>query len=54
MAAVPAQLPDEFGPRPMDDSVLRFIKTHRACAIWEGKVTIRFGFFLFFFLGLIF
>ncbi|XP_050242036.1 serine/threonine-protein phosphatase 7 long form homolog [Quercus robur] len=37
MAAVPAQLPDEFGPEPTDDSVLRFIKTHRACAVWEGK-----------------
>uniref|UniRef100_A0A7N2KTQ1 Aminotransferase-like plant mobile domain-containing protein n=1 Tax=Quercus lobata TaxID=97700 RepID=A0A7N2KTQ1_QUELO len=37
MAAVPAQLPDEFGPGPTDDSVLRFIKTHRACAVWEGK-----------------
>ena len=51
MAAVPAQLPDEFGPGPMDDSVLRFIKTHRACAVWEGKVTIRFGFFFFFLFG---
>ena len=51
MAAVPAQIPDEFGPGPMDDSVLRFIKTHRACAVWEGKVTIRFGFFFFSFWG---
>ena len=41
MAAVPAQLLDEFGHGPIDDSVLRFIKTHRACAVWEGKVKIK-------------
>ena len=41
MAAIPAQLPDEFGPGPIDDSVLRFMKTHRACAVWEGKVKIK-------------
>ncbi|XP_050289943.1 uncharacterized protein LOC126728117 [Quercus robur] len=38
MAAVPAQIPDEFGPRPIEDSVLRFLKEHRPCAVWESKV----------------
>ena len=41
MAAIPAQLPDEFGPGPIDHSVLRFIKTHRVCVVWEGKVKIK-------------
>ena len=36
MAAVPAQIPDEFGPGPIEDSMLRFLKEHRSCAIWEG------------------
>ncbi|KAK9997680.1 hypothetical protein SO802_022366 [Lithocarpus litseifolius] len=37
MAAVAAEIPDEFGPGPMEGLVLRFIKEHRSCAIWEGK-----------------
>nr|POF22935.1 hypothetical protein CFP56_51540 [Quercus suber] len=37
MAVVPAQSRDEFGPSPNDNSVLRFITTHRSCAVWEGK-----------------
>ncbi|KAK9998054.1 hypothetical protein SO802_017657 [Lithocarpus litseifolius] len=37
MAAVAAEIPDEFGPGPMEGLVLRFIKEHRACAVWEGK-----------------
>ena len=41
MAAVPAQLSDEFGLGPIDHSMLRFVKTHRACAVWEGKVKIK-------------
>nr|POF19632.1 serine/threonine-protein phosphatase 7 long form like [Quercus suber] len=38
MAAVPTQIPNEFGPGPIEDSVLKFLKEHRSCAIWEGKV----------------
>uniref|UniRef100_A0A7N2MYQ3 Aminotransferase-like plant mobile domain-containing protein n=1 Tax=Quercus lobata TaxID=97700 RepID=A0A7N2MYQ3_QUELO len=37
MAAVPVQIPDEFGPGPIEGSVLRFLKDHRSCAVWEGK-----------------
>nr|POF20896.1 serine/threonine-protein phosphatase 7 long form like [Quercus suber] len=28
---------DEFGPSPIENSVLRFLTTHRSCAVWEGK-----------------
>nr|POF10704.1 rna-binding kh domain-containing protein rcf3 [Quercus suber] len=38
MAAVPAQIRDEFGLGPIEDSVLRFLKEHRLCVVWEGKV----------------
>nr|POE80301.1 serine/threonine-protein phosphatase 7 long form like [Quercus suber] len=31
-------IPNEFGPGPIEDSVLRFLKEHRSCAVWEGKV----------------
>ena len=41
MAAIPAQIPDEFGPGPTKDSVLRFLKDHRSCAVWEGKVKLN-------------
>ena len=41
MAVVPAQIPDEFSPSPIEDSVLRFLKDHRSCAIWEGKVKLN-------------
>lgn len=41
MATVLAQIPDEFGPSPIEDSVLRFVKEHRACAVWEGKVKLK-------------
>ena len=57
MAVVPAQIPDEFGPGPIDDSMLRFVKEHRVCAVWEGKVKLKplllfvFFFCFLFFLG---
>ena len=41
MAAVPAQIPDKFGPGPIEDSVLRFLKDRRPCAVWEGKVKLN-------------
>ena len=41
MATVPAQIPDEFGPGPIEDLVLRFVKEHRSCAVWEGKVKLK-------------
>ena len=41
MAAVPAQIPDEFGPGPIEDLVLRFLKDHRLCAVWEGKIKLN-------------
>ncbi|KAK9989727.1 hypothetical protein SO802_029966 [Lithocarpus litseifolius] len=37
MAAVAAEIPDEFGPGPIEGSVLRALKEHRSCAVWEGK-----------------
>nr|POF14601.1 hypothetical protein CFP56_46054 [Quercus suber] len=37
MATIPAQIRDEFGPSPIKHSVLRFLTTHRLCAVWEGK-----------------
>nr|POE57387.1 serine/threonine-protein phosphatase 7 long form like [Quercus suber] len=37
MAAVPTQSRDEFGPSLSENSVLRFLTTHRSCAVWEGK-----------------
>ncbi|KAK9997037.1 hypothetical protein SO802_021723 [Lithocarpus litseifolius] len=37
MAAVATEIPDEFGPSPMEGLVLRFIKEHRSCAVWEGE-----------------
>ena len=41
MAAVPAQIPDQFGPGPIEGSVLRFLQEHRSCAVWEGKVKLK-------------
>ena len=41
MAAVPTQIPDEFGPGLIEDSVLRILKDHRSCAVWEGKVKLN-------------
>ena len=41
MAAVPTQIPDEFGPGSIESLVLRFLKEHRSCAIWEGKVKLK-------------
>ena len=41
MVAVPTQIPDEFGPGPIGDSVLRFLKEHRSCVVWEGKVKLK-------------
>ena len=41
MVAIPAQIPDEFGPGPIEGSVLRFLKDHRSCAVWEGKVKLN-------------
>ena len=41
MAAIPAQIPNEFGPGPMEGSVLRFLINHQSCAIWEGKVKLN-------------
>ncbi|KAK9996536.1 hypothetical protein SO802_021222 [Lithocarpus litseifolius] len=36
-ACMAAEIPNEFGPGPMEDSVLRFVKEHRSCAVWEGE-----------------
>nr|POF09365.1 abc transporter g family member 24 [Quercus suber] len=33
IADVPAQSRDEFGPSPNENSVLRFLTTHRSCAV---------------------
>ena len=41
MATIPAQIPDEFGPGPIEASVLWFVKKHQACAVWEGKVKLK-------------
>ena len=41
MAAVAAEIPDEFNPGLMEGSVLRFIKEHRSCAVWEGEVKLK-------------
>ena len=41
MAAVPAQIPNEFGPGPIEGSVLRFLQENRSCAVWEGKVKLK-------------
>ena len=40
-AAVATEIPDEFGPGPMEGSVLRFLKEHRLCAVWEGEVKFK-------------
>ena len=41
MVAGPAQIPDEFGFGPIENLVLRFLKEHRSCAVWEGKVKLK-------------
>ena len=41
MAAIAAEIPDEFDLGPMEGSVLRFLKEHRSCAVWEGKVKFK-------------
>ena len=41
MAVVSAQIPNEFGPDPIEGSVLRFLQEHRSCAVWEGKVKLK-------------
>ena len=41
MTAVPAQIPDEFGLGPIEDSMLRFLQEHRSCVVWEGKVKLK-------------
>ena len=41
MATVFAQIPDEFGPGPIEDSMLRFLQEHRSCVVWEGKVKLK-------------
>ena len=41
MAIVAAEIPDEFNPSPMEGSVLRFIKEHQSCTIWEGEVKLK-------------
>ena len=41
MAAVPAQILDEFGPGPIEGSVLRFLQEYQSCAVWEGKVKLK-------------
>ena len=41
MAAVAAEIPDEFNPGLMEGSVLRFIKEHRLCTVWEGEVKLK-------------
>ncbi|XP_075633792.1 serine/threonine-protein phosphatase 7 long form homolog [Castanea sativa] len=37
MAAVAAEVVDQFGPGPKVPSVLRFLIEHRSSAVWEGK-----------------
>ena len=41
MAVVAVEEVDEFGPSPMDRSVLRFIKEHQSSAVWEGEVKLK-------------
>ncbi|KAK7856772.1 hypothetical protein CFP56_021541 [Quercus suber] len=41
MATIAAEIPDEFGLAPMERSVLRFLKEHRSCIVWEGEVVSR-------------
>ena len=41
MVAVATEIPDEFGPGPMEDLVLRFLKEHRSYAVWEGEVKLK-------------
>ena len=41
MAAVAAEIPEEFSSGPMEGSLLRFIKEHRSCVVWEGKVKLK-------------
>nr|POE85661.1 putative alpha-mannosidase [Quercus suber] len=35
MATIPAEILDEFDPGPMEGLVLRFLKEHQSCAVWE-------------------
>ena len=41
MAIVPTQIPNEFGPGPIEDSMLRLLKDHQSCVLWEGKVKLN-------------
>ena len=41
MVVVAAEIPDEFSPGPMEGSVLRFLKEHRSCVVWEGEVKLK-------------
>nr|POE57398.1 hypothetical protein CFP56_05998 [Quercus suber] len=40
MATIAAEIPDEFGLAPMERSVLRFLKEHRSCIVWEGELVL--------------
>ena len=41
MVAVATEIPDKIGLGPMEDLVLRFLKDHRSCAVWEGEVKLK-------------
>ena len=38
MVVIAAETLDEFGPGSMEGLVLRFLKEHRSCVVWEGNV----------------
>ena len=41
MATVVAEIADEFGPGPMERSVLWFLREHQSCTVWEGEVKLK-------------
>ena len=41
MVAVAVEIPDEFNLGPMEGSMLRFIKEHQSCTIWEGELKLK-------------
>ena len=41
MAAIAAEIPDEFDLGPMEGLVLRFLKEHRSCTVWEDEVKLK-------------
>ena len=41
MATVAVEIPDGFSPGPTERSVLSFLKEHRPCVVWEGKIKLK-------------